>query len=173
MIQNYMPICFEIYRCQSSDQERFRKDKKDYYDYDGGDCYPCYCQYHSKNCFQHQQTPILWLNKQKCHEWKPEWIFSIVYLFQYFNQMWQTHSHDQDLFYKFFSRSYSWPWLYIQVKFVVIDKKVSKAGGVIGKHQLFTTSNPRNDEMSFQLYYSLYFPINQTKCDIDQRKLQN
>ena len=82
MIQNYMPICFEIYRCQSSDQERFRKDKKDYYDYDGGDCYPCYCQYHSKNCFQHQQTPILWLNKQKFHEWKPEWIFQY---FTYFN----------------------------------------------------------------------------------------
>ena len=38
-----MPICFEIYRCQSSDQERFRKDKKDYYDYDGSDVYACYC----------------------------------------------------------------------------------------------------------------------------------
>ena len=71
-------FCFEIYRCQSSDQERFRKDKKDYYDYDGGDCYPCYCQYHSKNCFQHQQTPILWLNNQKFHEWKLEWIFNIL-----------------------------------------------------------------------------------------------
>ena len=32
-------------------------------------------------------------------------------------------------------------------------------------------SSHRN--ISFQLYYSLYFPINQTKCDIDQRKLQN